>query len=73
MRLGLAQVEQAEWSKTLDVLCSQCSARHLFSQTVKITALMLLFLGFIEQPSDTELWGSELHVYQAKLSSLVNM
>lgn len=66
MRLGLAQIEQAELSKTLDVFCSQCSARHLFSQTVKIMMLLLLFLKFIEQPS-------ELHVYQAKLSSLVNI
>lgn len=28
---------------------------------------------FIEQPSDIKLGGSEFHVYQAKLSSLVNI
>lgn len=63
----LEQIEQAGQSKT------QHSARHLFSQTMKIMMLLLLFLRFVKPPSEIKIWGSELNVYKVNPSSPVNI
>lgn len=79
MRLGLVQTaEQAAWSKALNVLFSmptQVSFFFLsfFSPACSDFVVVLLSLRFVEQPSDIKLRGSELHVYNAKLLSPVNI